>query len=177
MTVTGSDTTMLDNANNANQKHDSTPVDEAGHIATPGSDADGRPDSDQGYVDQENDQVRKARREAAGLRKRLRETETERDQLRSQLDASHHDIVAMVAAGAGLPDPGLLAAAGHDTNSFFTEDGRVDSEKVSDACRATMRQYRIGRPPAPNYQQGTGGGHPGESSSDRWAGAFAPPKA
>ncbi|KHO21820.1 hypothetical protein [Mycolicibacterium setense] len=179
MTVTDNGNTTPDNANADDQHHDSSQTDDAGQTEPIGAEADDMPDSDQG-----DDAARKARREAAGLRKRLRETETERDELcaerdeiRAQRDAAREEIVAMIATTSGLPDLGLLAAAGHDAASFITDEGRVDRVKVTDACRDAMKRYRIGRPPAPNPQQASGVHQPGESTSQQWVAAFAPPKA
>lgn len=175
--------TTTDNVTDVGNLHDSEPDAQAGH-PRPASTDDDKPsaseiddrDDDQDAGDGATD-IEKARREAARYRTRLREVEAERDQLAAQLATNHEDIVSQIAADAGMPDRSLLNAAGYEVGDMLTEDGRVDREKATAACRETMKRYRIARPPSPNMQQSTGTRMPGQSASEAFAAAFAPPKA
>jgi hypothetical protein len=160
----------------------------AGQTAESGPDADTTPGGeldhqhDNGPDDNPDDSTN---REAAKWRRKLRvaqrefdtqrtQLEAERDQLRDQLDTMRQDTLTQIATEAGLPDYGLLTAAGHELDSFITEDGTVDRDRVSQACADTMNRFNItpkGRAPRPNHQQ-PGGGQP--RATDGWKAAFAP---
>lgn len=114
---------------------------------------------DQDDDDQDDDQTGGRRNREAGYRRRAQAAETERDQLRGQLDTLHRQIVGDIATGAGLPEVELLEYAGHELASFITEEGIVDRAKVIEATTATLRRYNIrpGKPPRPNMQQGAYG--------------------
>jgi hypothetical protein len=96
----------------------------------------------------------------ARLRQRAQTAEAERDQLRERLDALHRQTVDDIAAAAGLPDPALLHAAGHDVDAFLNDDGTVDRDSVVTAATEAMNRYGIPRRLRPNPQQGAHGGVP-----------------
>jgi hypothetical protein len=80
-----------------------------------------------------------------------------------------------IATKAGLPDIGLLAAAGYEPDDFIA-DGKVDRDKVANACRDTIKRYNIAKPRSPvlpNPQQGAYG-PPQRQPGAEWTGAFAP---
>ena len=69
-------------------------------------------------------------REAGSYRRRLRETEAERDQLRSTLDELQRGEVERLAAGAGMAVPSDLWSTGTVLANCRDDDGRIDSEVV-----------------------------------------------
>ncbi len=106
--------------------------------------------------------------EAARYRRRLRETETERDTLVEQLDGFRRREAERVAAGA-LSKPSDLWLDGRDIGDLLDDDGQVDPDKVS----AEVASVLEGRPllaatrqrPKPDDAQG----RPGPRSSEGWA--------
>jgi hypothetical protein len=70
-------------------------------------------------------------REAASYRRRLRDTETERDQLRERLDRLQTAEVERLASGAGLAVPGDVWTFGATLDTLRGEDGMIDAETVS----------------------------------------------
>jgi hypothetical protein len=70
-------------------------------------------------------------REAASYRRRLRDTEAERDQLRDQLDRLQRAEVERLAGAAGLQVPGDAWTFGATLDTLRGEDGGIDSEAVS----------------------------------------------
>jgi hypothetical protein len=69
-------------------------------------------------------------REAASYRRRLRETETERDALRAQVDAMQTAEVERLAAAGGLAQPADVWAFGAELASLRSDDGSIDSKTV-----------------------------------------------
>lgn len=93
-------------------------------------------------------------REAARYRRRLRDTERERDELRGRLDVYLARDVEQVAAGF-LDSPALLWADGKASAADFVDDkGVVDRAKVKAAADAILSRYGRGlasrRGTAPN---------------------------
>jgi hypothetical protein len=70
-------------------------------------------------------------REAANYRRRLRETETERDELRARLDRVQSAEVERLAGAAGLQVPGDVWTFGASLETLRGEDGGIDSDAVS----------------------------------------------
>jgi len=68
-------------------------------------------------------------REAAKYRRKLRETEQERDQLRERLDATHRGLVEQQAADLFADPSDLFHAASLD--DMRGDDGLIDTEKAS----------------------------------------------
>lgn len=95
-------------------------------------------------------------REAAKYRRRLREAETERDQLAAQVDALQRAEVERHAAAAELK-PAALWSAGTQLADLLADDGTVDAAKVSTAIGAAREQLGIpAPPPRGNYVKGEG---------------------
>lgn len=89
----------------------------------------------------------KANREAARYRTQLRETESERDGLRGQLDVLRRAEVTRLA-GAQLADGAdLFRHTDAELATFLAEDGTVDAAKVTEAVKALAadRPYLTGR--------------------------------
>jgi hypothetical protein len=70
-------------------------------------------------------------REAASYRRRLRETESERDQLRERLDRLQTAEVERIASDAGLQVANDIWTFGASLDTLRGEDGAIDSEAVS----------------------------------------------
>jgi hypothetical protein len=68
-------------------------------------------------------------REAASYRRRLRETEQERDELRTQLDRLQTAEVERIA-GTGLQVPADIWSFGAELANLRDEDGNIDAEAV-----------------------------------------------
>lgn len=97
-------------------------------------------------------------REAAKYRRRLRDAEKERDELRGRLDVYLAREVEQVAAGF-LDAPALLWADGQATaGDFLDSKGAVDRAKVRAAAEAILSRYGRGlasrRGTAPNEGRG-----------------------
>ena len=100
------------------------------------------------------DDARTPNHEAAKYRRRLREAERERDELRGRLDVYLARDVEQVAAGF-LDSPALLWADGKASAGDFLDDkGVVDRAKVKAAAEAILSRYGRGlasrRGTAPN---------------------------
>jgi hypothetical protein len=70
-------------------------------------------------------------REAASYRRRLRETETERDELRAQLDRVQTAEAERLASAAGLAAPSDLWQFGASLETLRGDDGAIDAEAVN----------------------------------------------
>lgn len=104
-------------------------------------------------------------REAAKYRRRLRETEAERDQLADTLARTRQSIVDNAVQAAGL-DPRLLGAAGHSLDSLVGKDGLVSHDKLAEAISTTAQEFGLNRPGLrANPQQGRGGPQSGTTAS------------
>ncbi|SHZ35894.1 Uncharacterised protein [Mycobacteroides abscessus subsp. bolletii] len=118
---------------------------------TTGDDADSEATDDTGDSE-------KSGREAAKYRRRLRETEAQRDALAEQLSALRQGVIDDIATTAGV-DPKLLAANGYELASFLDGDGKIIRAKVDEAIQATIAAFRISTSsrPAPDPAFGRGG--------------------
>lgn len=100
------------------------------------------------------DDAQSPNHEAAKYRRRLRDAEKERDELRTRLDVYLARDVEQVAAGF-LDSPALLWADGKASAGDFLDDkGDVDRAKVRAAAEAILARYGRGlasrRGTAPN---------------------------
>jgi hypothetical protein len=86
------------------------------------------PESD--ASDERDESGRYLSREAASYRRRLRETETERDQLREQLDRLQRSEVERLAGNAGLQVASDVWQFGASLDTLRGEDGGIDQEAV-----------------------------------------------
>lgn len=114
-------------------------------------------------------------REAARYRRQLREAETERDGLRTQLDALRRAEVDRLVTDAKVR-PAAVWAAGTELASLLAEDGTVDAAKVTAAVAATREALGIAPlPVAPSaHGQGNVGVAVGSGAEKGWQDAFAP---
>lgn len=102
----------------------------------------------------DQDDAKSPNKEAAKYRRRLRDAERERDELRGRLDVYLARDVEQVAAGF-LDSPALLWADGQaSAGDFLDSKGAVDRAKVRAAAEAIMERYGRGlasrRGTAPN---------------------------
>jgi hypothetical protein len=94
--------------------------------------ADDHPDAGTEANDDERDESgRYLSREAASYRRRLRETETERDDLRGRPEGYERDHVERIAGDAGLQVPGDVWTFGATLDTLRGEEGSIDPEAVS----------------------------------------------
>lgn len=80
----------------------------------------------------------KAGREAAKYRRQLRDTEAERDGLRTSLDQARQQILDRDL------DPAfrnLVKLAGRDISLFFTEDGSLNEETLEQTAKELHQEY------------------------------------
>ncbi len=142
---------------------------EAPEPAAPSDDATVSADTAEGASEAatEADETRPGA-EAARYRRRLRETETERDGLVEQLDGFRRREAERVAAGA-LSKASDLWLDGRTIGDLLDDDGQVDADKVN----AEVASVLDGRPqlattrqrPKPDDAQG----RPGPRSSEGWS--------
>lgn len=85
-----------------------------------------------------------ANREAARYRKRLRETEGERDQLAERLNAMRRTEVERLA-GDTLRVPSALWASGVDLADLLDEQGNIDQAKVKAAAASALDSLGLER--------------------------------
>lgn len=111
---------------------------------TPGE-GDGQPDSEPDADDHSPGA------EAARYRRRLRDTEAERDALAEQLEASRRAFVDhLLATTVNIAKPAGFWASGVELADLLDDDGAVDPAKVNDA--AVQAQQRLGLQPRADRQ-------------------------
>jgi hypothetical protein len=81
--------------------------------------------------DERDESGRYLSREAASYRRRLRETETERDSLRTRLEGYERAEVERQASAAGLQVPSDVWTFGASLETLRGEDGAIDHDAVS----------------------------------------------
>lgn len=107
----------------------------------------------------------------AKYRRELRQTETERDTLRAQVETLQR---AEAERMSGLERGAALWATGLTVPDLLDDDGHLDAEKVALAARGAQETLGA-RPtgtPRPDLTQGGNGGT--TATGDAWTSAFAP---
>lgn len=101
-------------------------------------------------------------RDAAKYRRRLRETEAERDTLAAQVESLQREAIE-AQANAQAVKPAALWASGVALADMLTETGTVDADKVASACNAARDALGLG----PRYRNTVPreGGSPGSSAT------------
>lgn len=111
---------------------------------TPTPAEDAAEDQDAGAGDA---RLHKARKDAAGYRTRLRDTEAERDTLTAELATTRDALSAARRAQAENIVPGVkldvLERIGLDLTEHLTETGAVDMDAARDAARALAKDAGI----------------------------------
>lgn len=87
--------------------------------------------------------VNKARKDAAGYRQRLRDTEGERDTANATIDTLRHQMIDGQVESLGIK-PAAFWAAGTTMADLLSDDGGVDSDLVAEA--ATAARDTLGLP-------------------------------
>ncbi len=95
--------------------------------------------------------------EAAKYRRRLRETEAQRDTLTATLDTYRRRDAEQAAEAAGLARGGDLFDAGNQLADLLADDGTVDEEKVTAAAAEVLAQRPHWGAPTPNLDLGPRG--------------------
>jgi len=110
-------------------------------------------------------------REAARYRRRLRDTEKERDALLERVDTLRRSAIdTEVTVKHQIPTDGFWAT-GITVDALLDDDGNIDTEKVAVAARDAI--YRLGvRRPLRNYVPSEGASPASRSSGSRWTEAF-----
>ncbi len=130
------------------------------------TDTDEQTDTDTDGTDE-----RTPSREAAAYRRRLRDTEAERDTLAGRVEALQRREAERIA-GQHLADPTDLWLLGDDLDELLT-DGDIDAAKVSAAARAIVStRPRLAAPPL-DLGQGARSGY-GHSEAPSWTSALQP---
>lgn len=113
-------------------------------------------------------------REAASYRRRLRETEAERDTLRDRLAAVQRAEVEHIAA-KDLAKPAGLWAAGVNLSDLLDDTGNVDPAKVREATVRAAEDLGLTRPLPANYVAREGANPVWRGpSTDTFESAFGP---
>lgn len=110
-------------------------------------------------------------KEAAKYRRRLRETEGERDTLRAQVEALQRAAVEQ-AAGKHLRKPAGLWASGVTPAELVDDSGNVDPEKVEAAARAAADSLGLARTVGGNYSPREGNNPRPSSGTPRFEDAL-----
>ena len=135
-------------------------------------------------LDETHDDDSTGNSEAAKYRRRLRDTETERDQLRSLVERMNRSEVERLA-GSTMISPGDLFSAGAQLADLVNDDGQVDPDKVTAAAEAAVAErphWRVRTPPrsAKTHERLIPGSadptRAGESAGRAFDKAFGPPK-
>lgn len=130
-------------------------VDLTDETAPPAEDVPEQPDeASEAGDDEETDETSKAGREAAKYRRRLRETEAERDALAQRVTDLQRSVVdgIVTARGEGggrLHSAEPFWAGGVDLDTLLDDEGRVDTTKVLEAVDDVARRFGITRRPRP----------------------------
>lgn len=110
-------------------------------------------------------------KEAAKYRRRLRETETERDELRATVESLQRQIVDDTVSRTGVPSKAFWSAT--ELATLLDDNGTVNREAVTQTAENVRQEYSIARLPAPNPAQGSSAsGPPKPSAQDEWKQAF-----
>lgn len=125
-------------------------------------------------VDNPEDTQPDESKEAAKYRRRLRETEKERDQLAEQLDTLRRQVIEQIAGDSGrLRKPEALWKTSITVADLLDESGRVDSQKVIDASKSAVAELGLAEKRPGNFVPREGN-NPRVGMSDNWTGAFTP---
>lgn len=121
-----------------NQNTTETPADDA---VSPDSTPDA-PEVQETHPEAAEDKT--ANREAAKYRRQLRETEAARDTAQQMLTTARAQILRTEFQGhlGGLTTD-ALEAGGHPVDSFFTEDGTLDVQRLRTAATEVMERFGL----------------------------------
>lgn len=116
-------------------------------------DAEKEPTAENPQPEQTGDDERaKLRKEAANYRRRLRDTEAERDEARASLAATRRGEVERALA-EHLADPNDLLTDDADLDRFYSE-GKLDPEAIKSEAAAAIKEHPHWRPQQPAHFDG-----------------------
>ena len=110
--------------------------------------------------------------EAAKWRRRLRDTEAERDALKGHAEAAQRTLINYLAEKAGRIAPDALWASGVTLEQLLDDAGDVDPARVEAAVEKAATRFRLTRRMKPDPSQGPHGGIQGYDET--FESAFAP---
>lgn len=114
----------------------------------------------------------KAGADAARYRRRLRDVESERDDLAARMTALRKQVAE---DASGLTRPSALWAAGTDADALFTDDGTLNRDALTQAVNAASEQLGLTHAPrTPKPDPSQGGVQDVSAGADPWADAFTP---
>lgn len=139
------------------------PADAPDTAATPDDPPEVAPEED-------NPVLARALKDAARYRSRLRETEGERDALRTTIEG-YHRVEAERIAADHLADGADLWRDGAEITELLGDDGRIDAGKVADAARTMVEAHPHWRkaPPRRPSQGLSSGNNFGAKPGADWA--------
>jgi hypothetical protein len=105
----------------------------------PSADPPGQPDPLEPQ-DGDGDTVASLRREAAGYRTRLRDTEAERDDLRQRVDRMERSEVLRLAGAAGFSQPDDVLMFATDLDQLRSDTGELDTGRVTDLAQRVLSE-------------------------------------
>ena len=108
-----------------------TPPEPSEGVRSPENAPEAPPGGGEGASQGPKDETEGESRERTNYRRRLRETEAERDQLRAQVDGLQRSEVERLAAQAGLAVPGDVWSFGASLETLRGESGDIDAEAVN----------------------------------------------
>lgn len=109
--------------------------------------------------------------EAAKYRRRLRDTEAERDAARQAADAAQRALVDHLAESLERVKPAALWASGVTLKDLVDDAGNVDTAKLKAACAAAAHSFGLSRIPKPDPSAGQNGS---STTNGGFSAAFAP---
>lgn len=158
----------------------STPPTEEAEKATTSADtptpsADSPPPDADGQTEDTNEPPEGGNSEAAKYRRRLRDTEAERDGLAQRVETLQRAEVERLASD--LSKPAAIWAAGVQLADLLDKDGNIDTEKATEAITTatdSLGLQQASRAPRPDPTQGGQGGT--GPTGPTFADAFGPSK-
>ena len=135
------ETTQQENTQNAPDTEEHTKPQNAPDEET-SSASDDQENSDPDAPSEEQQEGSKASRQAARYRRQLRETETERDTLRDQVDTLRRAIAEEALSGV-LAKPSSLWLTGVSASDFYNAEGNLDTEALRAAAESAASDHGL----------------------------------
>lgn len=102
------------------------------------------PEGSTGPQEEPEETAEDSNREAAKYRRRLRDTEADRDRLATQVEALQRAEIDRLATAEGIK-PEALWASGANLAEMLTTDGTVDPDRVTIAANAAEQTLGLNR--------------------------------
>ena len=129
-------------------------------------------------VEEAEEKSDRGNREAAKYRRQLRDTETERDSLRTALTSARTEILRAAVTGYKIDgntfNADALDDAGIDVEEVFGDDGRLDQDNLDAAMAAIADDKPYMFAPPQRMIIPSEGRAPATSDPNNWTDAFAP---